>query len=91
MNQENQMMALISQWRTSSLTKSAFCCEEQISIHQFNYWLKKNPQPKKSKTQDSELRFFSIEKPNIKKIPAKTNSKPTLLVELPNGIKINFY
>jgi hypothetical protein len=70
MNQENQMMALISQWRTSSLTKSAFCCEEQILIHQFNYWLKKNPQPKKSKTQDSELRFFSIE--NTKKIPANT-------------------
>jgi len=91
MKQQNSMIELISQWRISGMTKVAFCREQQISLHQFNYWLKKNSKAKDSNANDNELRFFSVETPSSKKNPVKTNIKSTLLVELPNGIKLNFY
>ncbi|MFV8343689.1 IS66 family insertion sequence element accessory protein TnpA, partial [Flavobacterium sp. XS2P39] len=41
MNQQEQMYTLAEQWRESGLPKSKFCREQDISLHQFNYWLKK--------------------------------------------------
>jgi hypothetical protein len=92
MNQQKQMTELIALWRASGLTKASFCRKQQISVHQFNYWLKKNSQVLISDSKESELSFFSIENPTLKKSAAvKTKSTPALSVELPNGIKINFF
>ena len=88
-----QMTEFISQWRASGLTKAAFCRKQQISIHQFNYWLKKFPYAEVSKSESNEIHFFSIENQKSKNIPAKANdkAKAAIVVELPHGIKINFF
>ena len=91
MNKQQQMTELISQWRASGLTKAAFCREQQISIHQFKYWLKKFPNAEVSKSSKSEISFFSIENQKSKNIPGKANAKAAIVVDLPNGIKINFF
>ena len=61
MDKQKKMIELISQWRLSGLTKSAFCSNHQISIHQFNYWLKKLSESKIPNSDENEIRFFSIE------------------------------
>lgn len=91
MDKQKQITELISLWRASGLTKSAFCNNQQISIHKFNYWLKKFSETKISKSNENEIRFFSVEDSKVKNTSAKANAKPSILVELPNGIKINFF
>ncbi len=37
----NKMSELIRKWKAGVQTKSAFCKSQNLSIHTFNYWLKK--------------------------------------------------
>jgi len=35
------MFALVDQWKTSGVTKKAFCAEQAININTFSYWVAK--------------------------------------------------
>lgn len=35
-----QMQVVINEWRTSGLTKKAFCSQRKITYHTFHYWFK---------------------------------------------------
>ncbi|MFV8344365.1 IS66 family insertion sequence element accessory protein TnpA, partial [Flavobacterium sp. XS2P39] len=60
MNQQEQMYTLAEQWRESGLPKSKFCREQQISLHQFNYWLKKFNRIADAKQPKPGVSFFSV-------------------------------
>jgi hypothetical protein len=92
MNQQEEMYALAKQWRESGLLKSRFCREQQISLHQFNYWLKKFN--KKIGTQSKpEVSFFSVAEnlSNTKKQSVSKSMDRKMRIDLPGGITITIY
>ena len=41
MTKAQYWQAVIQQWRDSGLTQTQFCTEQDIKLHNFQYWLKK--------------------------------------------------
>jgi len=41
MTKSQHWQAIIEQWRDSGLTQTQFCTEQDIKLHNFYYWLKK--------------------------------------------------
>jgi hypothetical protein len=93
MNQQEQMYRLVGQWRESGLPKTKFCREQQLSLHQFNYWIKKQTRESVSEPSIREVNFLSLSQDQSpeKSIFSKAVQKQILCVELPNGTKITFY
>ncbi|MDI5950351.1 hypothetical protein QLS91_11710 [Flavobacterium sp. LB2P84] len=93
MNQQEQMYTLAVQWRESGLPNSKFCREQHISLHQFNYWLKKFNQIAGSKQSKPEVSFFSVaENPsNETKQSASKFSDLKMRIDLRGGITITIY
>lgn len=93
MSQQKEMYTSIEQWRESGLPKSKFCREHQLSLHQFNYWIKKQNRESASESSIEEVNFFSLSQSQLpeKIISSKIPQKQTLCIELPNGTKISFY
>lgn len=94
MNQQEKMYTLAEQWRESGLPKSKFCKEQHISLHQFNYWLKKFNKGIDTEQPKPEVSFFSVAE-NLKKekkqsTPKFTDQK-TMRIDLPRGITITIY
>lgn len=93
MNQQEQMYTLVGQWRESGLPKTKFCREQHLSLHQFNYWIKKQNRESVSEPSMREVNFFSLSQDQSpeKSISSKAVQNQILCVELPNGTKITFY
>lgn len=93
MNQQEQMNALTEQWRESGLPKSKFCREQDISLHQFNYWLKKFNTIAKAEQPKPEVSFFSVaENPSNDIKPSSSKfSDRKMRIDLPGGITITIY
>lgn len=93
MNQQEQMYTLAEQWRESGLLKSKFCREQDISLHQFNYWLKKFNKIAKAEQPKPEVSFFSVaENPsNDTKQSASKSIDRKMRIDLPGGITITIY
>ena len=92
MSQQKEMYILVEQWRKSGLPKTKFCREHQLSLHRFNYWVKKQNRESASEPSIKEVNFFSIPQDQSKEkiISSKTPQIQTLCIELPNGTKITF-
>ena len=41
MTKSQHWQVIIQQWRNSGLTRTQFCTEKNIKLHNFQYWLKK--------------------------------------------------
>jgi hypothetical protein len=93
MNQQEQMYTLAEQWRESGLQKSKFCRGQHISLHQFNYWLKKFNKIADSKQSKPEVSFFSVAEnlSNEIKQSASKFSDRKMRIDLPGGITITIY
>lgn len=42
METKSSISVLITKWQSSGLSKKAFCRENNIGYHYFNYWLRKS-------------------------------------------------
>jgi len=93
MNQQEQMYTLAEQWRESGMPKSKFCREQHISLHQFNYWLKKFNKIAKAEQLKPEVSFFSVaENPSSDtKQSASKSIDRKMRIDLPGGITITIY
>jgi hypothetical protein len=93
MNHQEQMYTLVEQWRESGLPKGKFCTARHISLHQFNYWIKKQNKASLLENPIRELDFFSLSQDQSveKGLSLKAIRKSSLCIELPNGTKISFY
>ena len=94
MNQQEQMYTLVGRWRESGLAKSKFCKEAQISLHRFNYWLKKCNKDNNRERSKPEVSFFSASenpKKDKKQLAPKLTDYKTMRIELPGGITITIY
>ena len=93
MNQQEQMYTLAEQWRESGLPKSKFCREQHISLHQFNYWLKKFNRITDAKQPKPEVSFFSVaDNPsNDTKHSVSKLSDRKMRIDFPGGITITVY
>lgn len=92
MNQQEQMYALVKQWRESGFLKSKFCRDQHISVHQFNYWLKKFNKKGNNGESKPEVCFFSVENPdNDKKRSVSKSFDRKMRIDLPGGITITIY
>jgi hypothetical protein len=94
MNQQEQMYTLVGSWRESGLAKSKFCKEAQISLHRFNYWLKKFNKDNNRERSKPEVSFFSASenpKKDKKQLAPKLTDRKTMRIELPGGITITIY
>ena len=69
----NKMFVLIRKWKAGVQTKSAFCKSQNLSIHTFNYWLKKYRQ------ENSDFLPLKI-------ITPKTQLERTIKFQFPKGI-----
>lgn len=94
MNIETRMYALADQWRESGLKKKTFCELHELGFHQFSYYERKQRRTK-SKITAKEVNFFSLnEIPATKSLDnptTKIQTKKIFCIELPNGVKIEFY
>lgn len=70
----------IDAWRQSGLSKRKYCEQHSLSLTRFTSWVTQT-------NKDSDVKFVPVEVE-----PTKQASKPsqTLLIELANGIKVNF-
>ena len=76
MDKEQQMRAMISEFRESGLSQRLFCEQRGINLHTFVYWVGK------LKQADSVSGFISVVQSSV--------SKPNLgfEIEYPNGVKL---
>lgn len=94
MDQQNHMYSLVEEWKISTLTKGEFSASISVTYHSFNYWVQKYNREYALKELDSEVSFFSVPdkiSENKKRFQTKTVDPKTILIELPNGVKISIY
>jgi hypothetical protein len=70
----------VSQWRTSGLSKMAYCRQYTLAYHQMVYWSNKEQQPVAEQSEKSSG-FVAVT------VAATTNNQ-SLSVRLPNGVMI---
>lgn len=83
MDKKEKMFRLISRWTKSGVSVSAFCRNNDIGVHTFNYWRK---QYNREQTQNNAPLFVEF-KPE----PANQNQSVRMEIELPGGIHIRIY
>lgn len=81
-NNAEQMLSLIESYKTSGISGAAFCKEQNLSYHTFNYWLKKYRQKNENTTNGF--------------VPLKVKEKETVCsgrceILLPDGKRIIFH
>ena len=78
MTKTQHWQAVIQQWHASGLTQKQFCAEQDIKLHNFQYWLKKQ----RLEHEPSDTGFMPIS--------VLSNSTPTIELHLGQVIlKIN--
>ena len=59
---QHRMFELIDQWKLSRETKNKFCKGQKLSVHTFNYWLKKY---RKQNSDFMPVKIISLEEQPI--------------------------
>ncbi|MBK7099850.1 MAG: hypothetical protein IPH58_18050 [Sphingobacteriales bacterium] len=78
MNKQQQMEALIEQYKQSGLSIKEFCTQKQIGYHTLQYWRYKE----KRQNRQNQAGFLSI----------RTTARPSegkALVSYPNGVAVS--
>jgi hypothetical protein len=75
-----QIKKLIRSWELSGLTKSAFCRDQQVSYHKFNYWQKRIGTPVRSAGD-----FVPVEV-----ISSRSSSTDRITVRSKSGMEVSF-
>jgi len=58
------MRALFDQWQTQGISKQAFCNQNGIGYHKFNYWVKKF-RPKKTPVPTHGFSQIPVQQPDV--------------------------
>jgi len=83
MDKKEKMLSLITRWNESGISVSAFCRNNNIGVHTFNYWRKRL---NRDLIQINDPMFVEL-KPE----PANQNKSVRMEIEIPGGIHIRIY
>ena len=81
--QKEKKFAMISRWETSGIRQKQFCVGENVSMNNFQYWLKRYRKRDEKKTG----KFIKIQSPEKNIPPAGVFTE----VIFANGNRIKFY
>ena len=70
---KDQMQQMLVRYEKSELSHGAFCAQEKINPHTFDYWRKKLTKSKRSKRQKKEADFISV-------VPELNSFSPSSLI-----------
>jgi hypothetical protein len=97
MSKQEQMSALVEQWRESGLTRTSFANQHGFGSESFNYWCKKQyNEVVKAQSPVKTLPKSSVKSPGFVEIASDPDvfpkSQPVRMeLELPGGIRIKIY
>lgn len=79
-----KMFELVDQWRSSGLTRQAFCIKKDISIHILRYWITKYNKESTMLNTTQELPVTTFSPIRVSDEPKETG----YTVIYPNGVSI---
>ena len=87
-NETEKMRELYDQWQTQGISKQAFCNQNGMGYHKFNYWVKKFRH--KNVAPAVPTRGFSlipVQKPDV----IEQNQQVLAAITFPSGARIELF
>jgi len=87
-NETEKMRELYDQWQTQGISKQAFCNQNGMGYHKFNYWVKKFR--RNDVTAAIPIRGFSqipVQQPDL----IEQNQQALAAITFPSGARIELF